>query len=85
MIWEVIIVIFFDRWKLKRYLHKGLNLDDFDVIDILPQNTRHAVIIMRNKNSEVPTPWCLQYCGNGHYFNSKEELDNYFKKRKFKR
>lgn len=70
---------------LSRFLHRGLALDDFDVVEILPQNTHHAVIVMHNKNSEAPTPWCLQYCGNGHYFETRDELDSYFKKRRFKR
>lgn len=84
MLWEVIIVIFFDRWKLKRYLHKGLNLDDFDVIDILPQDRHYAVIIMKNKHSYAPKKWCLQYRGNGHYFDTEEELRAYLKEHNYK-
>lgn len=39
---------------------------------------------MRNKSPYAPKKWCLQYRGNGHYFDTEEELNAYFKERKFK-
>ena len=77
-------MFFLRKRYLARYLYKGLNLDDFDVIDILPQDRHSAVIIMKNKHSYAPKKWCLQYRGNGHYFDTEEELNAYFKERKFK-
>ena len=77
-------MFFLRKRYLAHYLYKGLNLDDFDVIDILPQDRHSAVIIMKNKHSYAPKKWCLQYRGNGHYFDTEEELNAYFKERKFK-
>lgn len=77
-------MFFLKQRYLERFLYKGLNLDDFDVIDILPQDRHSAVIIMKNKHSYAPKKWCLQYRGNGHYFDTEEELNAYFKERKFK-
>ncbi|MBR3588978.1 MAG: hypothetical protein IKL16_05400 [Clostridia bacterium] len=77
-------MFFLRKRYLARYLYKGLNLDDFDVIDILPQDRHSAVIIMKNKHSYAPKKWCLQYRGNRHYFDTEEELNAYFKERKFK-
>lgn len=77
--------MFFLRTRyLSRYLHKGLNLDDFTVVKIIPQDRHFAVIIMKNKDPYAPKKWCLQYRGNGHYFDTEEELNAYFKERKFK-
>lgn len=39
---------------------------------------------MENKSPYAPKKWCLQYRGNGRYFDTEEELNAYFKERKFK-
>lgn len=69
--------------NLSRYLWKGLNLNRYSVVKILPQNKSHAVIIMRNKDP-ADDHWCLEYRGSGHYFGTAEELTAYYRKRKFK-
>jgi len=73
--------------ELERHAHylSGYRLayDTFDVIDIIPQNSRAAAIIMRDKRPRSVKPWCVQYRGNGHYFDTRQELDNYCHRRRF--
>ncbi len=67
--------------KLTRYLREGLDLVNFDVLEIHPQDKRNAAIIMHDRRENRPTPWCVEYGGGGHYFDTREELDAYFKRR----
>ena len=69
--------------KLSRFLWKGLNLKRYEVVEIVPQNRTHAVIIMRHRDPNNPH-WCLEYLGNGHYFDPVEQLVDYWHERKFK-
>ena len=69
---------------LSRYLWKGLNYDRYEVIRIIPQNRDHAVIVMRCRD-EGDHHWCLQYCGNGHYFDTAQQLMDYYHSRKFRK
>ena len=70
--------------ELSKYLWKGLDYNRYFVVKIIPQDRHYAVIIMRNNDPYAPKKWCLQYRGNGHYFDTEEELNAYFKERKFK-
>lgn len=67
----------------ERYLWKGLDLQRYDVVEILPQFGKHAVIIMKCKEREDIKPWCVQYMQSGHYFATREELDEYMATRKW--
>lgn len=69
---------------LSRYLWKGLNYDRYEVIRIIPQNHAHAVIVMRCRD-EGDHHWCLQYCGGGHYFDTAQQLMDYYHSRKFRK
>ena len=69
---------------LSRYLWKGLNLKRYSVVRIIPQDAKHAVIIMFSNDKDDPH-WCLQYKGNGHYFDTFQQLMNYFHSRGFKK
>jgi hypothetical protein len=69
--------------ELKRYLWRGLDLEIFDLIDILPQNRRFAAIILRNKRPDAYMPWCVEFRGGGHYFFTKAELYEYCRNRKW--
>ena len=68
---------------LSRYLWKGLDLKRYSVVRIIPQDSKHAVIIMFS-NDENDPHWCLQFIGNGHYFDSFQELMDYLHSRRFK-
>jgi hypothetical protein len=79
------------RLKLKpelercaRYLD-GYRLDyeHLEVIDIIPQDREFAAMIMRDQREDAYKPWCVQYRGGGHYFFTREELDDYCHSRKF--
>ena len=70
--------------ELEEYLWKGLDLKRYSVVRIVPQNEEHAVIIMFS-NDKVDPHWCLQYKGNGHYFDTFQQLMNYFHSRRFKK
>ena len=69
---------------LSQYLWKGLNLKRYSVVRIIPQDSKHAVIIMFSNDRDDPH-WCLQYKGNGHYFDTFQQLMDYFHGRRFKR
>ena len=69
---------------LSRYLWEGLNYDRYEVIRIIPQNRDHAVIVMRCRD-EGDHHWCLQYCGSGHYFDTAQQLMDYYRSRKFRK
>ena len=71
--------------KNKRYLYGyRLAYERFEVVGIVPQDSRFAVIVMRDRRSDAVKPWCVQYRGSGHYFLTRDELDDYCRKRKFK-
>ena len=70
--------------NLSRYLWKGLNLKRYSVVRIIPQDSKHAVIIMFS-NDKNDSHWCLQYKGNGHYFDTAQQLIDYYASRKFKK
>jgi hypothetical protein len=73
--------------ELERYAHylDGYRLayEHFEVIDIIPQDREFAATIMRDRRPNAYKPWCVQYRGGGHYFSTKEELDDYCHSRKF--
>ena len=69
---------------LSRYLWKGLDLKRYCVVRIIPQDKEHAVIIMFSNDKNDPH-WCLQYKGNGHYFDTFQQLMDYFHSRRFKK
>lgn len=70
--------------RYERYLD-GYRLDyeHFEVIDIIPQDNEFAATIMHDIRPDAVKPWCVQFRGNGHYFITREELDNYCHNRKF--
>ena len=69
---------------LSRYLWKGLDLKRYSVLRIIPQDAQHAVIIMFSNDANDPH-WCLQYKGNGHYFDTFQQLMDYYHSRHFKK
>ncbi|HHV11299.1 MAG TPA: hypothetical protein GXX75_13600 [Clostridiales bacterium] len=70
--------------RYERYLD-GYRLDyeHFEVIDIIPQDNELAAIIMHDIRADAGKPWCVQFRGGGHYFFTREELDDYCHSRKF--
>ena len=70
--------------NLSRYLWKGLDLKRYSVVRIVPQDKEHAVIIMFSNDANDPH-WCLQYKGNGHYFDTFQQLMDYYHSRHFKK
>ena len=69
--------------NLSRYLWKGLDLKRYAVVKIVPQDETNAVIIMRSKDPD--RHWCLEYMGGGHYFDTAQQLMDYYESRKFKK
>lgn len=71
--------------RYERYL-RGYHLayEHFEVLDIIPQDKTFAVTVMLDRRSDAFKPWCVQYRGNGHYFSTLAELDNYCRERGFK-
>ena len=70
--------------NLSRYLWKGLNLQRYSVVKIIPQDDTNAVIIMFSNDPNDPH-WCLEYMGGGHYFDTAQQLMDYFHSRHFKK
>jgi hypothetical protein len=73
------------RNELWRYLD-GYRLDykHFDLLDIVPQDEDFAVTVMRDRREDAVKPWCVQYCGGGHYFKTRGEMDEYCRSRKWR-
>lgn len=69
--------------NLNRYLWTGLDFNRYSVAEIIPQDRYNAVIIMKSNDKTNPH-WCLQYRGGGHYFDTVQQLLNYYNKREFK-
>ena len=70
--------------NLSRYLWKGLDLKRYSVVKIIPQDDTNAVIIMFSNDPNDPH-WCLEYMGGGHYFDTAQQLMDYFHSRHFKK
>ena len=70
--------------NLSRYLWNGLDLKRYAVVKIVPQDETNAVIIMRSNDPKDPH-WCLEYMGGGHYFDTAQQLMDYYESRKFKK
>lgn len=70
----------------EKYLHDGLNLNRFAVVAVWPQpkETKYAVLLMRSRDKGDPAPWCVQYRGNGHYFETVQDAFGYCTKRGFR-
>lgn len=66
-----------ERENLARYLWKGLDLKRYSVVKIVPQDEDDAVIIMRSNDAGDPH-WCLEYMGGGHYFDTIDQLLDYY-------
>ena len=69
---------------MSRYLWKGLDLKRYSVVRIIPQDKHNAVIIMYSNDKNDPH-WCLEYMGGGHYFDTAQQLMDYYASRKFKK
>lgn len=59
-----------------KYLWKGLDLENFEVIKIILE--KYPVIFMKDKRPHSKMKWCIEYKGNGHYFETYEDLLNYW-------
>ena len=77
-------VIHMANEDLSRYLWKGLDLKRYSVVRIIPQDKHNAVIIMYSNDKNDPH-WCLEYMGGGHYFDTAQQLMDYYASRKFKK
>lgn len=62
---------------LSRYLWKGLDLKRYSVVKIVPQDEHNAVIIMFSNDPNDPH-WCMEYMGSGHYFDTIDQLLDYY-------
>ena len=49
----------------ERYLWIGLDLDNFEVIRVLPQNVKEPAIIMRCKHPDWGKLWCMSIAAPG--------------------
>ena len=66
--------------NLSHYLWKGLDLERYSVVRIIPQDEDNAVIIMYSNDKDDPH-WCLEYMGGGHYFDTIDQLTDYYRSR----
>lgn len=69
---------------MRGYLWEGLNLRDFAVVAIWPQNAKEAVVLMRRRGGALESyPWCIEYRGSGHYFQTLDAAMEYCTDRNF--
>ena len=62
------------RKKHEKHLWPGLDLENFDVIHILPQSKNVAAIIMRCRHPDREKIWCVEYLGSGYYFSTYTQM-----------
>ena len=67
----------------ERYLWKGLDLENFDVVQVLPQKKNEAAIILRRKNLDRGSLWCVAYRGSGYYFQTYAQMRTFCAARKW--
>jgi len=65
---------------LSRYLWDGLDLNRYSVVRIIPQDKTNAVIVMYSNDPTDPH-WCLEYMGGGHYFDTVQQMMDYYDSR----
>lgn len=63
--------------RLTKYVWKGLDTINFDVIRIIPLDSLNAIIIMRDKRPWSKNLWCVQHYGSGHYFKTRKQMEEY--------
>ena len=74
-----------NREDKSRYLWSGLSLGRFAVISIIPiKPQKNEAVIVQFDRKPTPKRWCIEYRGNGHYFETYDEMKQYFENR-FKR
>ena len=61
----------------KKYLWIGLDLDNFEVFQVLPQSSNEAAIIMRCKHPDWGKLWCIEHLGTGQYFDTYAQMLDY--------
>ncbi len=61
----------------EKYLWNGLDLENFEVIQVLPQSKNIAAIIMRCKHPDWGKLWCIEHRGTGRYFDTYGQMLNY--------
>lgn len=69
----------------RKYLWRGLDLVNFEVIEILPQTADYAVIIMLDKRENAVKPWCTEFRGSGRYFGTQTKLEAHVAERKWRK
>lgn len=65
---------------LSHYLWDGLDLKRYSVVRIIPQDKTNAVIVMYSNDPTDPH-WCLEYMGGGHYFDTVQQMMDYYDSR----
>ncbi|QGG47403.1 hypothetical protein [Heliorestis convoluta] len=63
--------------ELPEPLRKSLDLENFEVIRIIPKDDLHPVVVMRDKRAESKGHWCIQHRGSGYYFQTLKEATDY--------
>lgn len=69
----------FSPFKLAS-LFSGLDFNRYEILKLIPQNSRSIVIIQKCKDPADPH-YCLQYRGAGQYFSTWDELRRYYEGR----
>ena len=59
-----------------KQIKSGLDLNNFEVIDLILK--KYPVVFMKDKRPESKLKWCIQYKGSGHYFETYNELLDYY-------
>lgn len=56
---------------------------DFKAVDCCIAQGELMILFVNDKEKEMP--WSVQHAGNGHYFKTREEAEEYIKSQKYKR
>lgn len=51
--------------------------EGWETIGELPKKIDGGVVALLHTDTEDAMPWCVEYQGNGHYFKTKREAEDY--------
>lgn len=69
-------------WRNTREWEKTyLKSDEWETIGELPVKIDGYVVALLHSDTEKIMPWCIEYHGNGHYYPSKKDAEEYVTKR----
>lgn len=62
----------------EQHIPSTIDQENYLVLDVCPQATGEAVIVLYDKRPRIKKPWRLAYRSSDYYFETQEALEHYF-------